>query len=454
MSLVRELAARAHAVAAAAMPPAVRAAVRAHLTDAVGALVAGRTTIGGSVAGLARTLSPEFGAARRTAFVGGVYAHAWEAGDIHRGAVLCPGCVILPATLAVLPARPGASADEYERAYLAGYEVALAAGAVIGGDRLIQRGWWPTALLAPLGAAAAAAVLLDRPPEVTASAIALAAQHAGGSIAGATDRADGKYLLAGFAAERAVTAFLAADSGWTGPLDILDAPRSPLRRERTRLPEPYLTPGTSLKPHAGAKHLQGAIDAVLRLRPADGWRPGEVRRLTCLLPAQLAGIVDRPPPFSSPLSALGSAQFVLAIAAIRGHCTPWDFDDAALRDDTVLELAHVVRVEPAGDLTAAYPAKWGARVELTTASGVATADRLDARGDPGNLLSQHEIVAKFTTLATRELGPERARAVAESLLRPGSAVSALREHVLPLLGGTFVRPPENAAAGAKPGGSS
>ncbi|QRP43663.1 MmgE/PrpD family protein [Amycolatopsis sp. FDAARGOS 1241] len=454
MSLVGELAARAHSVAAAAVPPAVRAAVRAHLTDAVGALVAGRTTLGGSVAGLARTLSPEFGAARRTAFVGGVYAHAWEAGDIHRGSVLCPGCVVLPATLAVLPARPGASADEFERAYLAGYEVALAAAAAIGGDRQIRRGWWPTALLAPLGGAAAASVLLDRPPEVTASAIALAAQHAGGSIAGATDRADGKYLLAGFAAERAITAFLAADSGWTGPLDILDDPRSPLRREHPGLPEPYLTPETSLKPHAGAKHLQGAIDAVLELRRAGGWRPGEVRRLTCLLPAQLAGIVDRPPPFGSPLSALGSAQFVLAIAAIRGHCTPWDFEEAALRDDAVLELARVVRVAPADDLTAAYPAKWGARVELTTASGVVAADRLDARGDPGNRLAHHEIVAKFTTLARRELGPVRARAVAESLLRPGSGVSALREHVLPLLGGSFVRWEENAAAGARTGGSS
>ncbi|GAA3527841.1 MmgE/PrpD family protein [Amycolatopsis ultiminotia] len=451
MSLVDELAARAHSVATEPVPPGIRATVRAHLTDTVGALVAGRTTLGGSMAGLAHTLSSEHGAARRTAFLAGAYAHAWEAGDIHRGSVLCPGCVVLPATLAVLG---NASADEHERAYLAGHEVALAAAAAIGGERLIRRGWWPTALLAPLGAAAAAAVLLDRPQTVTASAIALAAQHAGGSIAGATDRADGKYLLAGFAAERAITAFLAADSGWTGPLDILDDPRSPLRRERPGLPAPYLLPETSLKPHAGAKHLQGAIDAVLALRPPGGRPRGEVRRLTCRLPAQLAGIVDRPPPFSSPLSALGSAQFVLAVSARRGHCTPWDFDDEALHDDAVLELARVVRVEPAGDLTAAYPAKWGARVELTTASGTVVADRLDARGDPGNPLGHDEIVAKFGTLAEREFGSAPARAIAESLLRPGTAAGALREHVLPLLGGTFVRPPENAAAGARTGGSS
>ncbi|MGW4487616.1 MmgE/PrpD family protein [Amycolatopsis sp. NPDC004368] len=450
MSLVGELAARAHSVASRPVPPAVRAAVRAHLTDAVGALVAGRTTLGGSMSGLARTLSADDGAARRMAFLGGAYAHAWEVGDIHRGSVLCPGCVVLPATLAVLPGD--VSADQYERALLAGYEVALGAAAVIGGEGLIRRGWWPTALLAPLGGAAAAAVLLDRSPAVTASAIALAVQHAGGSIAGATDRADGKYLLAGFAAERAVTAFLAADSGWTGPLDILDDPRSPLRRTDAQLPPPYLLPETSLKPHAGAKHLQGAIDAVLALRPPGGWTSGSIRRLTCLLPAQLARIVDRPPPFGSALSALGSAQFVLATSALRGHCTPWDFDDGALHDDAVLELARVVEVGSADDLTAAYPAKWGARVEITTASGAVSTDRLDARGDPGNPLPDNEIVAKFTTLAERELGRARARRVAESLLGPDPAtVSVLREHVLPLLGGTFA---QNATAGVRTGGSS
>ncbi|WP_326834125.1 MmgE/PrpD family protein [Amycolatopsis rhabdoformis] len=450
MSLVGDLAARAHSVASRPVPPAVRAAVRAHLTDAVGALIAGHTTLAGSLPGLARTLSADDGAARRTAFLAGVYAHGWEAGDIHRGSVLCPGCVVLPATLAVLP--EDASADQYERAYLAGYEVALAAAAVIGGEGLIRQGWWPTALLAPLGGAAAASVLRGRSPGVTASAIALAAQHAGGSIAGATDRADGKYLLSGFAAERAVTAFLAADSGWTGPLDILDDPRSPLRRSDTALPSGYLLPETSLKPHAGAKHLQGAIDAVLALR-SGGWRRGEVRRLRCLLPAQLAGIVDRPPPFGSALSALGSAQFVLAVSALRGHCTPWDFEDGALHDEAVLELARVVEVGPADDLTAAYPAKWGARVEITTTSGVVSADRLDARGDPGNPLPDNEIVGKFTTLAERELGRARARRVAESLLG-ADPVPVLREHVLPLLGGTFGRSPENAAAGVRTGGSS
>ncbi|HEV7979208.1 MmgE/PrpD family protein [Amycolatopsis sp.] len=462
MSLVGDLAARAHSVAAGPIPAAVRTATRAHLTDAAGALVAGHTSLHGPVERLADSLG--LGNARRTAFVGGVYAHCWETGDIHRGAVLCPGCIVLPATLAVLPACPSVSTEQFERAYLAGYEVALAAAIAVRGERLIQRGWWPTALVAPLGGAAAVSVLLGRSPESTASAIALAAQHAGGAIAGTTERADGRHLLSGFAAERAVTAVLAADAGWTGPLDILDDPRSPIQRvdPDAGLVSGYLLPETSLKPHAGAKHLQSAIDAVLALRAQV---TGEIERLTCYLPAQLAKVIDRPPPFGSVLNALGSAQFVLAVSALRGRCTPADFDGATLRDEELLALAGKIRIETADDLSAAYPAKWGARVEITTSSGTVHAERLDARGDPGCPLSEAEITGKFVTLAGGSFGDEKAHAVAESLLHPDPAglPSTLSEYLLPLLGSpsrepradTLVPSLEGAVpAGARTGGSS
>jgi 2-methylcitrate dehydratase PrpD len=451
MSFVGELAERAHAVAAGPIPPAVRAATRAHLTDAAGALVAGHASLRGSVEPLADSL--RLGAERRTAFVGGVYAHCWEVGDIHRGAVLCPGCVVLPATLAVLDERPSLSSVDYERAYLAGYEVALTAALAVRADKLIQRGWWPTALVAPLGAAAAVSLLLGRSPDVTASAIALAAQHAGGAIAGTTEQANGRQLLSGFAAERAVTAVLAADSGWQGPLDILDDPRSPMLRAEA-MAGGYLLPETSLKPHAGAKHLQSAIDAVLSLRG----QAGEVLRLTCHLPEQLARVVDRPPPFGSALSALGSAQFMLALALLRGHCTPADFGTGALRDEAILALARTIRVETADDLSVAYPAKWGARVEIVTAAETLCAERLDARGDPGSPLSEAEITEKFVTLAGPSFGGHRARAVAGSLLH-GDPVAVLGEHILPLLGArsadTFGWSSQGAApAGARTGGPS
>ncbi|MCI2415961.1 MmgE/PrpD family protein [Saccharopolyspora sp. K220] len=425
MSLVAELADRAHAVAQEPIPERVREATQAHLADTVAAVLAGRTTLREPVERLADGLQLEPGS-RRTAFVAGVYANGWEVAGIHRAAVLCPGCVVLPATLAALEMRPEVSWAEYLHAYLAGYEVALAAALAVGGDRLIAQGWWPTALVAPLGGAAAASILLGEPVAKTASAIALAAQQAGGAIAGSTADANGRYLLSGLAAERAISAVLAVRAGWRGPLDILDDPRSPLLRQRTP-PDGYLLPQTSMKAHAGAKHVQAAVDA---LATVDG---SDVLGIRCALPAQLVRAVDRPPPFGSPLNALASAQYMLAVSVRRGRCSPWEFQPELLRDKAILDLAGQVRVEGADDLSAEYPASWGVRVEVRTTSGAVQFVRRDARGDPGHELTTAELVEKIVTLTGRSLGDETARDLATALLGADPSPAVLTTHVLPLL---------------------
>ncbi|MBO0875615.1 MAG: MmgE/PrpD family protein [Pseudonocardia sp.] len=422
MSLVVELADRAHTVAGERVPERVREATAAHLADTVAAVIAGYTTLRGPVERLAdaRQLAPP----ARTAFVGGAYAGAWEVAGIHRAAVLCPGCVVLPATLAALELRPEATEEEYLRAYLAGYEIALASALAVGGDRLIERGWWPTALLAPLGGAAAAAILLGLPVASTASAIALAAQQAGGTVAGNTADADGRYLLSGIAAERAVNAVLTAEAGWRGSLDVLDDLRSPMRRLRPP-PSDYLLPQTSMKAHAGAKHVQAALDALATV-------DGRARGIRCALPAPLVRAVDRPPPFRSPLNALASAQYTLAVSALRGRCTPWEFQPELLVDPEILDLAGRIEVVAADDLSAAYPASWGASVEVATTAGTVRVERRHARGDPGHELSGGELRHKVVTLAGPALGEEPARAMASALLATASTAELL-DRVLPLL---------------------
>src|SRR4051794_18414773 len=116
MSLVTELAEHAHSIARRAVPDPVSFAAKAHLMDTVGALLAGYATLHGRaellVEGLGLPANSGPGAPgnlRRTAFLGGLYAHCWEVDDMHREAVLCPGCVVLPATLAVLDILPALS---------------------------------------------------------------------------------------------------------------------------------------------------------------------------------------------------------------------------------------------------------------------------------------------------------------------------------------------------------
>jgi 2-methylcitrate dehydratase PrpD len=412
--LVDELAARAHRVATDPLPPPVRAAARVHLTDTAGALLAGYATLHERVRAL--------GAG--PAFAGGVYTHCWEVAAIHRASVLLPGVVVLPAVLAAL--ERGVPFERVLRAVLAGYEVTVAAGLAVGSARLIERGWWPTGLVGPLGAAAAVCVLRGEPRSVIASAIGLAAQQAGGTVAGGSAEADGRYLLAGHAAERAAVAARAAAAGWQGPLDILDDARSPLRRDTLRGNHSpgFLLPELSLKRHAAAKHLQTALDAVLAAVP-----PGAaVRGIEARLPARLARVVDRPPPFGSALYALASAQYTLAVAALRGHCTPWDY--TAGSDPAVLALAQEVTVVPVP-----ADAGWGATVIVRTDARAVSVERKQAIGDPGEELSDMDILTKFDTLAGRTRTGDEAQALGHDLRHgdDGRALAALTERVAPML---------------------
>jgi 2-methylcitrate dehydratase PrpD len=226
------------------------------------------------------------------------------------------------------------------------------------------------------------------------------------------------------AAERAVGAVLTVEAGWRGPLDVLDDVRSPLRRSR-QVPEGYLLAGTSLKAHAGAKHVHAAIDALSTVDTG-------VLGIRCGLPAPLVRAVDRPPPFGSPLHALASAQYMLAVSALRGRCSPWEFRPELLRDKEILDLAGRIEVVAADELTAAYPAAWGARLDIRTASGTVRRERRHARGDPGAELSAAELVDKAGTLAGPSLGEAVARDLASALLGDGPT-AVLADRVLPLL---------------------
>jgi 2-methylcitrate dehydratase PrpD len=445
--LVTELAERAHVIAKGPIPPVVSVAAREHIADTVGALAAGYTTLHSRAESLALDLGLPDGEApgnpaslRRSAFLGGIYSHCWEVDDIHREAVICPGCVILPATLAVLAVRPETSWDEFVRCYVAGYEVALAAALAVRSDTLIAAGWWPTGIIGPLGGAAAVSLLLGQTVHETGAAIALAAQQAGGLVAGTTAGADGRYLQGGLAAERSITAALTAGSGWYGPMDVLDDARSPLRRSsrptRSSGGYEYLLPGTSIKPHAGAKHLQAAVDCIQSLQVEQTWAAEDVIEISCHLPNQLASVVDRPPPFRSVLGALASAQFVLAVAALKGRATPWDFGPEALVDHQISALAHRIKVVPDNALSEAYPRSWGARIEVITTGAKHSAEMREARGDPGQDFSRDELLSKFATLASSALGPKTSTDVAACILAegPGEQIEMLVRYVLPLLG--------------------
>jgi 2-methylcitrate dehydratase PrpD len=210
----------------------VRHYARRHLLDTVGVMIAGA---GGTVATRAEAMLasvrpagriPVPGRARRAdlidaAFLGGTAAHGIELDDGFRQGSVHPGCVVVPAVLALgYDGRiTGAALIE---AMVAGYETVVAVGRACHPD-LRRRGFHPTGAVGVLGAVMAAGKLRALSKVQLANALGIAASSAAGLFAFVNGGADIKRLHAGHASREGLQAALLAQQGIEGPPDVIEA---------------------------------------------------------------------------------------------------------------------------------------------------------------------------------------------------------------------------------------
>src|SRR2546425_12493733 len=149
-----------HALRFAALSHEVRHYARRHLLDTIGVMIAGA---GGEVATRAEAMLsamrpagaiPVPGRARRAdvidaAFLGGTAAHGIELDDGFRQGSVHPGCVVVPAVLALGHERHS-NGQALMEAIVAGYEAVIAIGRACHPD-LRQRGFHPTAAVGVFG---------------------------------------------------------------------------------------------------------------------------------------------------------------------------------------------------------------------------------------------------------------------------------------------------------------
>ena len=139
----------------------------------------------------------------------GTAGHVLDFDDTFSDGVAHVSAATAPAALVVAAAR-GRSLQAALEAYAEGYE-AMARVAAAGHPTLYDAGWHPTAVCGPVGAAVAAAVLLDLSPEQGETALAIALLRAGGTR-GAFG-SDGKAIQVGLAAAAGVQGALLARAG-------------------------------------------------------------------------------------------------------------------------------------------------------------------------------------------------------------------------------------------------
>ncbi len=393
------------------LPPDTRRQLAIHLLDTVGAWIAGTATEEHAM--LTRLFHGE--PLDRVA-LGVATTRLTEIDDIHMASCTTPGSVVVPCALAIAARKPP-DAYSFARALHAGYEVITRFGVAVAGPDIVYRGFWPTLLAAPLGAAAVTASLLGLDAGKTAEALAIALTLTSASAGGHRGR-PARWLLLGLAARNGCAAALAAAEGFECDRTLLDGDWMvrthgvPCDSAALVAAAHNATGELSLKPYCAAKQCIAAIDAFRKLL-GQGIAPDEIDRVRVAVPPAYAGMIGHRNAAQGRLGRITSVAYHLALAVYLPDAL-YDVARPDLAPDPRI-ADFMDRVETVADESLAqhYPRRWPARVEAVLKDG-RTASKLviDARGDPANI-SDFSAEAKFHRLANAEAIAEACLAATE-----------------------------------------
>ncbi|PWR19994.1 MmgE/PrpD family protein [Zavarzinia compransoris] len=394
-----------------------RAAAALFALDALANALAGRQSAPGRILTDWAGAEPRDSAGR--AFVYGALTHILEVDDLHRASVVHPGCVVVPAALAVAN-RIGAGGHAFLDAVLWGFEAACRIGAAVGPAH--YRIWHNTATCGPYGAAAAAGRLLGLDGAGMVAALGNAGSQSAGLWQFIETGAMTKHLHAGHAAAAGVNAADLAARGFSGPPHILEGDKGFFRAAcPDAVPAavladpdgPWALTQTSIKPWPSCRHTHPAIDAALELAPGVNGRA--IRAIAVdTYPAAL-DVCDRPDP-QSPYEAKFSLHHCVAAALGDGRVN-FDSFEAEARA-RLAPLRALVTPATGKAYAAAYPRAWGSAVRVTLADGTTLAAARDhALGDPENPLDRAALTEKAKMLLGHaRIGPALAGRLIVGLL--------------------------------------
>lgn len=347
---------------------------------------------------------------RDAALANGTASHALDYDDVNARMAGHPTVAILPAVLAVGEST-GASGADALRAFIGGYEVACLLGAAAAPSHY-ARGFHATGTIGALGAAVAAGLLLDLDEDGMATALALAATQAAGLKAMFGSMA--KPFHAGKAAANGVLAAQLAARGFQAPDTALEAPQgflSTLSDEALDGTPSVPTPGSEIlntlfKYHAACYLTHSSLDAIVRLREANGLDPRDVAQVELHVSQGHLHVCNIPDPVSA-LETKFSLRHAAALALTGADTAAIStFCDAVAVDPEIVALRS--RVTVTGDM----PPGGLARVVIRRANGPPLSLEHNTGVPDSDLARQgRRISAKFRSLAAPTIGLDRAEAL-------------------------------------------
>jgi 2-methylcitrate dehydratase PrpD len=411
-TLTRALGAFVGDLSFAAIPQQALSVVHTGFADAVATMIAGSVEDPPKI--LRAALNPPPGDASlyltgprvpapEAAWINGTAAHALDFDDVAlRGH---PSTVLVPAILAEAEAVKAGGA-QMAAAYVAGYEVwAELAGREPAQHH--QKGWHPTGIFGPIGAAAACAALRGLGAEKATMAIALGASHSAGLVANFGTMT--KPYHAGRAAHAGVVSARLAQAGFTAAADALEHPLGFLAAVSPQGEVDRTSPakvgrdwqiqkqGLSVKKYPLCYCTHRAIDGMLDLLAGQKLKADDVAAISVSTSRRNATILRSARPQTG-LEAKFSMQFAMACAVVARRVGLGELTDAFVQRKDVQALLGKVEVLPDDrqDAVRSGAAPYDL-VVIETKNGrrLESARVSDERGSPKLPLSRDELWAKF-----------------------------------------------------------
>lgn len=364
------------------------------------------------------------------ALVNGTQVQSFELDDVHREGILHVGAVALPALIAVAQTHAQLSGREFIAAAVAGYEIGPRVGLCMGPQHIGQ-GWHSGATVGVFSAAAAAARGLALDTETTVHALGVAGTQSSGLMA-AQYGAMVKRMHAGRAAQSGLYAALLAQRGFTGIVDVFEAPyggfcttfscsqdRFDLTALTAGLGERYETMRVSLKFYSCVGSNHTTLDALADIRKRHPFTAADIVRIVVhasQVTVDHAGWPYRPEGLTA---AQLNLPFCTATLILAGDAFVDEFTPDCVNDRARIELARRVQVIHNSSITARGAAhRHHVRVEVYFRDGSVERETRDApRGSEQRFADTAQIVEKFRKLTRAVMAEDRQNALIDAVLR-------------------------------------
>ncbi len=385
------------------------------------ALDATRTT---SIWGTAAQLSSP-----HAALVNGTQVQGFELDDVHRTAVLHVGAVTLPALIAVAESHAKLSGRDFLTAAVAGYEIGPRVGLCMGQEHIGQ-GWHSGATVGVFSAAAGAARGLGLDADLTVHALGIAGTQSSGLMA-AQYGAMVKRMHAGRAAQSGLYGALLASQGFTGIVDVFEAPyggfcttfsrsqdRFDLAELSAGLGERFETMRIALKFYSCVGSNHTTLDAIRDIRQRRPFGLDDIESIVVHGSQVTVDHVGWPYKPDGLTAAQLNLPFCVATLLIEGDVFVDEFTPGCVDDEARIKLSRKVQVVHDPAITALGAAhRHKVRVELHFRDGSVERESREApRGSEQSFAGTGDIVEKFRKLTRGVMAGKQQDALVEAVL--------------------------------------